>query len=419
MPSTPRTKSPELDDGQRAALHEPAFCVYLAQHPFTGTAQTLLQAAVAWHVYELSGSAAQLGGLGLAQFGVTAALSLVGGAFADAHDRTRILIAAQCAALACSVLLALATAGDAMSIVLAYVAIAASATAGAFGGPAGAAIVTNLVPPRAFAHAVTLSSAVRQSARMAGPVVFGLVTEAFGLVAAYWVHTALCAGSIALLASLRPRYSGGARRAASLRSVMEGVTFVHSRPAILSAMSLDMIAVIFAGATAVLPIYARDILRVGPDGYGLLSAALEIGTVLMGLALVSMRPIERAGRALLWAVAAFGAATLLFGVSRSFPLSVAALALAGMADQISMVSRSLIIQVSTPDALRGRVSSVSFLFIGASNQLGAAESGYLASVTSAPFSVVFGGIVCMAASIAAAVGSPALREYGSVRAPSE
>jgi MFS family permease len=388
--------------------------LYLVQHPFGGTAQTLLHAAIAWHVYQLSGSAAQLGGLGLAQFAVTAALSLVGGAFADAHDRTRILVVQQCITLGCSLALAIATATGTMSIPLAYVAIVASAIAGAFGSPAGAAIVTNLVPADAFAQAVTMNSAVRQAARTAGPVVFGLVANATGLVWAYGVHAGLCAGAIVLLACVRPRHGREARRAASVRSVMEGVAFVRSRPAILSAMSLDMVAVIFAGATAVLPIYARDILAVGPDGFGVLAAALEVGTVAMGLVLVAMRPIERAGRALLWAVAAFGAATILFGVSESFTLSIAALALAGMADQISMVSRSLIVQVSTPEALRGRVSSVSFLFIGASNQLGAAESGYLASLTSAPFSVVFGGIVCMGASVAAAFGCRELREYGRV-----
>ena len=156
-------------------------------------------------------------------------------------------------------------------------------------------------------------------------------------------------------------------------------------------MVLDMFAVVFAGATALLPIYADEILGVGEIGYGLLSASIQIGTVAMALVLLALPPIERAGRALLISVLFFGLATIIFGLSHSFPLSLAAFALAGMADQVSMTSRSVILQLSTPDSLRGRVNSVNMIFIGASNELGAAESGFLAAVTSATFSVVFGG----------------------------
>jgi MFS family permease len=160
-------------------------------------------------------------------------------------------------------------------------------------------------------------------------------------------------------------------------------------------MALDMTAVIFAGATALLPVYADRILKVGPKGYGLLAASLDIGALLTSLLLVALPPIRRLGRALLIAIALYGAATIVFGLSRSFPLSVAAYIAVGMADQVSVVVRSTLIQLSTPDALRGRVSSISMIFIGASNQLGAAEAGFLAAATSATFAVVGGGVACL------------------------
>jgi predicted MFS family arabinose efflux permease len=176
-------------------------------------------------------------------------------------------------------------------------------------------------------------------------------------------------------------------------------------------MTLDMFAVIFGGATALLPIYANQILQVGARGYGVLSASLEAGALLSSLALMLSPPVRHAGRALLIAVGVFGLATIVFGLSRWFPLSIAAYMLAGVADQVSVVMRSTAIQLSTPDELRGRVSSVNFIFIGASNQLGAAESGFLAALTSAPFSVVSGGIGCLIALAIVTAALPELRRY--------
>jgi hypothetical protein len=180
---------------------------------------------------------------------------------------------------------------------------------------------------------------------------------------------------------------------------------------ILGCMTLDMFAVIFGGATALLPIYASDILQVGPRGYGLLSSALETGALVTSLALIARPPIRHAGRALLIAVAVYGLATIVFGLSRSFPLSLAAYMLVGVADQVSVVMRSTAIQLSTPDELRGRVSAVNLLFIGASNQLGAAESGFVAAATSATFAVVSGGIASLLVLAIVALKVPELRDY--------
>ena len=176
-------------------------------------------------------------------------------------------------------------------------------------------------------------------------------------------------------------------------------------------MVLDMFAVIFGGATALLPIYAQDILHVGPRGYGLLSSSLEIGALATSVVLMTRPPVRRTGRALLVAVGAYGVATIVFGLSRWFPLSVAAYMLVGVADQVSVVMRSTTIQLATPDELRGRVSAVNLLFIGASNQLGAAESGFVAALTSAPFAVVSGGIACLLVLAMVALTNPALRAY--------
>jgi MFS family permease len=176
-------------------------------------------------------------------------------------------------------------------------------------------------------------------------------------------------------------------------------------------MTLDMFAVIFGGAAALLPIYATDILHVGPRGYGLLSASLELGALATSLLLTLLPPIRHAGRALLVAVGVYGLATIVFGLSRWFPLSVAAYVLVGVADQVSVVMRSTAIQLSTPDALRGRVSAVNMMFIGASNQLGAAESGFVAALTSAPFAVVSGGLGCLVVLAVVATVLPELRAY--------
>jgi hypothetical protein len=238
-----------------------------------------------------------------------------------------------------------------------------------------------------------------------------------GIAAAYDAYAALVAASLLAMVFLRGGRQEPSGRPLSLAAIREGLGFVRRRQVILGCMVLDMLAVIFGGATALLPVYATDILHVGARGYGLLSSAAEIGALATSVVLAMTPPIRRAGRALLAAVAVFGAATVVFGVSRSFPLSLAAFVLVGVADQVSVVTRHTTIQLCTPDALRGRVSAVNFLFIGASNQLGAAESGFVAALTSAPFAVVSGGIVCLAVVALVAAAMPELRRYRTDRAP--
>ena len=402
-----------------AALGEPEFRWFLASRFCSATAMSGLRAAIAWHVFALTGSAFQLGLLGAVQFAPALGLSLIGGAFADAHDRRRIAQVTQLVAVISAALLAAGSALGMASTPLLFAVVFVAALASAFENPARAALLPRVVSRARFAAAVPIHSTVQAFAFMTGPALSGVVIAAAGVAGAYAGAAALSLAAIAGLARIRPRAPDGERRHVSLRAIREGVAYVRSQPVLLGCMTLDMFAVIFAGATALLPIYAEEILRVGPRGFGVLSASLEAGALAMSVLLMLRRPVRSQGRALLITVAIFGLATIGFGLSRSFWLSVAIYALVGMADQVSVVMRSTIVQLTTPDALRGRVSSINMIFIGASNQLGAMESGFVAALTSATFAVVSGGIACLAVAGAVAARVPELRRYRLGSSPTE
>ena len=387
------------------------FWLYLASRFCTATASMLLRAAVAWHVYALSRSAFHLGLIGIVQFLPVLPLTLVAGALADAHDRRRIMMIAQLVSLGCSMALWLATRGGAASLPLLYGMILLVAAAAAFDNPARASLLPGLVGRDAFPRAVTLAATNQALAFATGPAVAGLLIGAAGVGMAYALDAALTAVSLAALTLFRSPAPEGARVRIRLQAIRDGLAFVWRSEVILGCMTVDMFAVIFGGASALLPIYATAILHVGARGYGLLASSFELGALVASAALVARRPITRAGPALLVAVALYGIATIAFGLSRWFPLSVVAYAAAGMADQVSVVLRNTAIQLSTPDVLRGRVSAVNMIFIGASNQLGAAESGFVAALTSATFSVVSGGLGCLAVVAIVAARLPRLRRY--------
>jgi MFS family permease len=371
----------------------------------------LLRSAVYWHVFELSGSNAAVGTVGLVQFLPALALTLVGGAVADAYDRLRVMRLSQLPYLGSAALLFVATQGDAISVPLIYAAVFANAVAAAFDSPARQALLPSLVPISAFPRAVTISSTVMALALASGPALAGGLIWAFGIEAAYGSYGLLVVANLVGLAFMRPLRVTPARRSASWQAVREGLAFVRGNPVVLGCMALDMFAVVLGSAVALLPAYANDILQVGPRGYGLLASSLELGALAMSIVLVLRRPVERAGPALLVAVVVYGLATVAFGLSRWFPLSIGLYMLVGAADQVSVVMRHTTVQLSTPDALRGRVSAVNMVFIHASNQLGAAESGYLAAWTSPTFAVVFGGLGCLAVAAWATLRLPALRRY--------
>jgi MFS family permease len=313
--------------------------------------------------------------------------------------------------MAAGLTLALATAGGWVSLPLIFGLVVLVAVGSAFENPAGAALLPAIVPASEFTSAVTLSNSTRTLGFVTGPTIAGLIIATAGVDAAYLTHLVLIATSLTLIAMIRYTQPPGQRRAVSVAGIIEGVRFVRRRQVLLGAMTLDMFAVILGGATALLPIYATDILDVGALGYGLLQGSFEFGAFLMAIALLARPPILNTGRTLLISVALFGAGTIVFGVSRWFPLSFAAYTFIGMADQLSVVLRQTTIQLSTPDELRGRVSSVSQIFIGASNQLGALESGVVAAFTSATFAVVSGGAGCLAVVGLVASKLPDLRRY--------
>jgi MFS family permease len=280
-----------------------------------------------------------------------------------------------------------------------------------FARPANSALLPNLVPREIFQNAAVVASSSVQLAFISGPIAMGLLVGPFGLAAPYALAVVFYALAFLFLLGLPRIRTGDASTPVSWQAVKEGIAFVWHNQPILGSLTLDMLAVIFAGATALLPVYAEEILQGGPEGYGLLRAAIAIGTFSMALFLMAIRPFERPGRAMLVSVLFFGIATIVFGLSRSLTLSVVAFVIAGMADQVSMTTRAVILQMSTPDELRGRVSAVNFIFIGASNELGDAESGFLAALTSATFSVVAGGAACLGVLGWVTLRMPSLRNY--------
>jgi len=372
---------------------------------------TLLRASIAWHVFDLSHSAFYLGLTGLIQFVPVLALTLVGGVVADSFDRRRVINLAQIVLLCCGSLLFWSTHSGSVTLPLLYMTVAAISSAGTFEAPARSALLPTLVPRERFPRAVTIASTNQALAFATGPALAGVLIASFGIGAAYAGYVVLIVIAFAGVTNLRAGGEIARRGAVTLAAVREGVAYVWKQPVILGCMSLDMFAVIFGGATALLPIYAKDILHAGPRGYGMLTSSFEVGALCMSVMLMLRPPARHAGRILLSTVVVFGLATITFGLSRIFPLTIAAYLIAGMADQVSVVMRSTAVQLSTPDALRGRVSAVNMMFIGASNQLGAAESGFVAHLTSPTFAVVSGGIGCLFVVALVAWRLPELRRY--------
>jgi MFS family permease len=397
----------------RQVLALPAARAYVAGRFFAGFGTSLTAAMVSYHLFAVTGSYAALGLLGLVEFLPVVPVSLLAGVMTDRRERRALLRRAVAAALLGNLAMAAGSRGESGEAALVLGGAFLLAVASGFAGPAGAAMLPNLVPRPIFQNATVLASSLRNLAVVTGPITMGLLIEPLGFFAPYAL-AALCHGAaLALYARLPevPPPADSGDPVPGREAVREGLRFVFRRQPIVGSMALDMFAVIFAGAMALLPVYADEILEVGARGYGLLRASMGLGTFAMTLLLLALRPFERPGRMLLVAVAVFGLATIVFGLSRSLPLSIAAFVVAGMADQISMTTRNVILQMSTPDALRGRVSAVSMIFIGASNELGDAESGFLAALTSATFSVVAGGVACLAVVAGVALGMPQLRSY--------
>lgn len=388
----------------------PAFRSYAVSRAASGVANALLQAIILWQVYAISHSTLSLAIVGLVGFVSALLSSLIGGAVVDAYDRRVVLFVSQIVPGLGSLGLLAAIATDHARLEWMYVLVLVTGLAASFEYPARQAILPAIVSSRLFTRALTINSALSSVTSVTGPALGGVLIAVGGVGHAYAVHAVLIFISTLTLVPLHiPAVHGGGR--IQVAAIREGLAFVWHRPVLLGAMSLDMLAVLFGGARALLPVYAVDVLRADALGYGILSASLEAGTLVMALILVVLPTTRHTGRILLLSVAAFGLATVLFGASRSLALSVVAYGLVGMADQVSMVMRHNTIQLNTPDALRGRVTAVNSVFISASNELGALESGLVASATNAVFAVVSGGLACLVVVGLIAWRVPALRRY--------
>ena len=357
------------------------------------SANQMLMVALAWHMYDITHSAWDLGLVGLFQFIPALLLTLPAGHVADRLHRARIFTACMAGQAVAAAVLLLGIYADVVNRELILLVSVVLGVARAFQMPAQQALTPQLVPAPLLQRALTLSASAMQAAIILGPALGGLLYGGGpALVYAASAAMLLLAGAL----SMQVRYTHiPTQESASWRSLLAGVAFVWQRKVILGATTLDLFAVLLGGATALLPIYARDILFVGPLGLGLLRGAPAAGALAMSLLLVRWPLRRRVGRSLLLAVAVFGLATVIFGLTQSFALALTALVVCGAADSISVVMRSTLVQLETPDTMRGRVSAVNSIFIGASNQLGEFESGAVAALYGPVASVVSGGIGTM------------------------
>ena len=398
-----------------AALRIRNFRWYLVSHG-TMTVATQIQAVVVgWQIYAITKDPLSLGLIGLAEALPFISIALFSGHVADRAHRQRVAIASLVALLGCSVaLLTLTVVPGALSHHRTwpmYSVIFISGIARSFLRPSSTALSAEIVPRDLYPNAVAWRTSIWQFAAVAGPAIGGLLYGFASIEAAYITDATLMvvsAGAFARIAYSHTKRPDSEHVPVG-ESLMIGIRFLFQQPVLIGAMTLDLFSVLFGGAVALLPVFAADILHVGPQGLGLLRAAPAAGSVLMALFLAHRPPLPRAGLSLFIAVAIFGASMIGFGLSRNFLLSVALLALSGMADNISVVIRSTLLQIMTPRALLGRVSSVNQIFVGSSNEIGAFESGVTARYMGTVPSVIFGGAMTLAVVIVTAWRIPQLR----------
>ena len=453
----PSVRRPATAEGSlpqaRAGKHDPysafrfrAFSFYSAGNLISVIGRLMLFVAVEWEVYARTNSATALGLIGLAIALPVVLLSLPAGHVADRYSRKAIVLITQALSAICSLALAFVSfkhlelppwpvlrAGneflasiaaiferhatyrfDDLSLPLIYLIMLVAATARTFGWAARAAYFPTLVPREVFANAVTWNSSIFQIGSVIGPAVGGLLLVRVGFPAIY-VIDAFCALAFFLLVlPIRRAHQGARAESNAWRSLMEGLRFVFSRRVILATITLDMVAVLLGGATALLPIFADQILRAGPVALGWMRAAPGIGAFATALLIAYLPPMKQAGKTLLWCVAGFGLATIVFGLSRNLWLSLAMLFLTGVFDSVSVVIRHTLVQLLTPDEMRGRISAVNNIFIGTSNELGALESGLTSAYFGPVLSVVGGGIGTILVVLGVAKVWPETRRIGAL-----
>jgi MFS family permease len=403
-------------DDPYAVLRNRDVALYLVGRLFASFGQQMLTVAVGWELYERTHSALALGLVGLTQMMPMILFTLPAGHVADNHDRQRIIVlmtfVIACASLGLTLISALGA-----PVFWIYFCLFLAGTARTFLWPASSAFLPHLVLRRDFSRAVAWSSGSFQLSSVVGPAAGGaLIALTHHAAPVYGFNTAAAMICLTLISFVRRRHTVAVKERMTVRNLLVGFQFVFASPIILGIITLDMFAVLFGGATALLPVYAKDILNTGPTGLGLLEAALPMGSLLCALILAHRPPLQKAGRAMLLAVTGFGLATIAFGFSRWFWLSFLMLFACGAVDNISVVVRHTLVQLLTPDEKRGRVSAVNSLFIGTSNELGGFESGLVAYYLGPVFSVVSGGIGTILVVLGVAAIWPQIRKYGRLDA---
>ncbi len=407
--------SPPQHDPYLALRHND-FRLFAAGRFIVTLGEQMLTVAIGWELYNRTHSALALGLVGLVQIIPVLLFSLPAGQAADRYSRKRIVLITQCMAGLGAAALALLSVEQG-PIPLIYATLALLGTATAFNDPASSALVSQTVPAEVFANAATWSSSSWQSAAVIGPALGGFIIAATGHASMVYVLDAFASAAyIGLLIFLHNQQPERPRETQSLHSLAAGMRFVWQTKIILATITLDLFAVLLGGATTLLPIYAQDILHVGPAGLGWLRAAPSIGAVVMALGLAHLPPVKKAGWTLLVAVGGFGLATVVFGISRSFPLSFLMLVVLGALDNISVVTRSTLLLLRTPDEMRGRIAAINSVFVGSSNQLGGFESGLAAALFGPVLAVVGGGIGTLLVVMAVALIWPEVRQLGGLAA---
>ena len=377
----------------RIAFNYPGFVLFQLARFCIVVSSEMQSVAVGWQVYEITKRPLDLGLVGLAQFLPGILLFLVSGNVADRYDRRKLIVLCYSGFAACSGMLFYIALRGTRSVYPIYVVSVLLGVVRSLNGPVNRAVLPQLVPEEHFPNAIAWASSIFQFATILGPSLGGIIYAAFrGPTAVYAL--AIMAATAAVLATLqiKTQSSPRPREAISYNTILAGLHYIWSEKVILGSISLDLFAVLLGGSVALLPVYAREILQTGPWGLGLLRSAPGIGAAVMAI-LLAYKPLQRrAGMTMLWCVAGFGIATILFAVSRSLVVSLVALFFVGATDMVSVIVRATLIQVGTPDGMRGRVNAVDMVFIGASNELGQFESGLTAHWFGTVAAVVLGGV---------------------------
>lgn len=400
-----------------AALNYPDFRTFIIGQGISAIGSQMQLVALNWHIYELTHSAAALGLIGLMRFIPILTFALFGGAVADSFNRKKLLyVTGTCLAILATIL-AIVTLNGSVTPVYIYILTMLSASIVAFEMPARHAFIPRLIPKEHLANGMSLNVIMWQVAQIAGPAIAGIIISKAGVGMVYAINAASYFAIIIGLWMVKTSgsHEQAGRAALSFQAVLDGFKFVKSKTVLWSTMILDFVSTFFSAAQTIMPIFAKDILHVGPEGLGMLYSAQSIGALIAGAVVAHIGTYNKQGKLLLSGVAVYAIATMIFGLSSIFWLSLAAMALVGAGDSVSTIIRVTLRQLETPDNMRGRMTSINSIFSFGGPQLGEFEAGMLASFIGAPLSVFFGGALTLGFVIYLSYFSPALRNYTSYK----